>query len=42
MNLLWEAKQSSPPLGEAFAKGVEPVTYVLHAFPRVPDGEGQE
>ncbi|ODT78503.1 MAG: hypothetical protein ABS76_23410 [Pelagibacterium sp. SCN 64-44] len=32
--VLWEAKQAAPVLGGAYEEGVEPVTYVLHAFPR--------
>lgn len=35
--ILWEAKQASPPLDGSSADGVQPVTYILHAFPRVPD-----
>ncbi len=35
MAVLWEAKAAAPPLGGAYPEGVEPVTYVLHAFPRV-------
>jgi DNA-binding transcriptional ArsR family regulator len=43
MAILWEAKQNSPPLGQLFDEGVEPVTFVLHAFPRVPEpGEGDQ
>jgi DNA-binding transcriptional ArsR family regulator len=39
MQVLWEAKQASPPLAEPRPEGVELVSFVLHAFPRVPDDE---
>jgi DNA-binding transcriptional ArsR family regulator len=40
MAVLWEAKQNAAPLGEARPEGVEPVTFILHAFPLPPD-EGE-
>ncbi|QQR40501.1 ArsR/SmtB family transcription factor [Devosia rhizoryzae] len=39
VELLWEAKRSAPPLGEPLPSDMEKVTFVLHAFPSVPDGE---
>ena len=39
--VLWEAKQHAPALGDAYPEGVQPVTFVLHAFPHSPEeGEG--
>lgn len=37
--LLWEAKQDAPALGSDYDGGVEPVTIVLHVFPRPPDND---
>lgn len=39
MAVLWEAKQAAPALGGNYPDGVEPVTYVLHAFPHPPEGD---
>ena len=39
MAVLWEAKQEAPALGADYPDGVEPVTYVLHAFPHPPEGD---
>lgn len=35
--VLWEAMASAPPMGEPQAEGVEPVTFILHAFPQPPE-----
>ena len=37
MAVLWEAKQSSPPLGEPLSEDVELVSYLLHVFPQPPE-----
>lgn len=38
--VLWDAMESAPPLGETYETGVEPVTIILHAFPRPPESGG--
>lgn len=32
--VLWEAMRNAPPVTDARAEGVEPMTFILHAFPR--------
>lgn len=39
MAVLWEAKEGAPALGGDYAEGVQPVTFVLHAFPHPPEDE---
>lgn len=39
--VLWEAMETAPRPGGPYAEGVEMVTVILHAFPRVRDEEGQ-
>lgn len=41
-DVLWEAMQSAPPMGQPHPEGVEPFAVILHGFPRPPEeGEGQ-
>ena len=35
--VLWDAMETAPPLGETYEAGLEPVTIILHAFPRPPE-----
>lgn len=39
MAVLWEAMEAAPPLGSEYEEGVQPVTFILHAFPRPPEDE---
>lgn len=36
--VLWEAMAAAPALGGPYPDGVQPVTFILHAFPRPPEG----
>lgn len=37
--LLQDAMAAAPPLGSDYSEGVQPVTFILHAFPSLSDGE---
>jgi DNA-binding transcriptional ArsR family regulator len=39
--LLEDAMAAAPKAGDRYAPGVEPVSFMLHAFPRAPDEDGQ-
>jgi len=38
--VLWEAMEAAPKLGTPLEEGVEPVTIMLHSFPRSPNDGG--